>query len=75
VCVCVRTHTQVSSLRDVRGGDDARISVLESEMGVKLLGRPTPGPELEGMVLAVARVSESERVGAMPRLARCVRAC
>ncbi|KAG1663128.1 hypothetical protein FOA52_000650 [Chlamydomonas sp. UWO 241] len=51
----VLLSAQVSTLRDVRGGDDARISVLESDMGVKLLGRPAPGPELEGMVLAVAR--------------------
>lgn len=33
---------QVSTLRDVRGGDEARLVVLSGDMGIKLLGRQAP---------------------------------
>jgi hypothetical protein len=33
-------------LRDVPGGDERRLGVLTSELGVKLVGRPLDGPGL-----------------------------
>eukprot|EP00955_Chlamydomonas_euryale_P019786 210949-Chlamydomonas_euryale.AAC.6 len=55
----VRLHVvlerrQVAALRDVRGGDEARLAVLTGEMGVRLLGRQAPRPDLPALVAAVA---------------------
>lgn len=46
-------RSQLSELRDVRGGDEARLTTLTSVMRVKLHGWHVD-PELEALLVAVA---------------------
>ena len=46
-------RSQLSTLRDVRGGDEARLTMLTSQMRVKLLGK-LADPELVALLAAVA---------------------
>ena len=46
-------RSQLSTLQDVRGGDEARLTVLTSEMRVKLHGK-LADPELVALLAAVA---------------------
>eukprot|EP00798_Chlamydomonas_sp_ICE-L_P008635 gene8635-34083_t len=54
--------------QDVRGGDSARLSVLTSDFGVKLINRLGPDPELEALLklISVERKVVQDLVQAIP---------
>jgi hypothetical protein len=50
----VLTRSQVAALRDIRGGDEARLALFTGpELGVKMLGRQHVDSRLLGVLKAV----------------------
>jgi len=42
-------------LRDLPGGDEARVKALVSDLGVELVGRPAPSQRALGLAAAILR--------------------
>ena len=50
-----RMRARAGRLRDLPGGDEARVKALVSDLGVELVGRPAPSQRALGLAAAILR--------------------